>query len=467
MASAFSSVLAGQVVLAGPAVLTGAVLEAAAWRIVDTVGVTLAGCQVRDGRWMADLLLEQYPADAANGALVLGRSRRLVPSLAAIANGVAAHALDYDDTNNGGGVHVGSVVVPAVLALAQTRGTSGPECLAAVACGYQTAALLGRLSRKSFGGSHSAAAALFGAVAACARVLGLSAAQAAHAFGLGGSFVAGTSEYFASGSGDNKQIQHGHAAGNAITAALLAERGAQGPAAIFEGPLGVFKERARMDFPREAMDADLWDTVEVLLTSVKPFPACHCVVPFASTWTTLLTRMRAEGIDPFKDVEAITCLATPISEKFMLHPISVKRAPGSAHQGRFSLPWCLGKIALDGALGPAAFDMQWITHPQILSLAQRVDYELVDIDPQRARKDEIQGGVRVRMRGGRTMEEFSWGHRGGPSDPLSNGEISAKFMEASEGSGSFAARALVLREILALAQAASLAPLTSALQACI
>jgi 2-methylcitrate dehydratase PrpD len=465
LAPNFSHRLASEIVAFDGSTFPASVIEAAADMVLDTLGVTFAGAADPDGRWLTNLWLRDL-GSVSKGVTVIGRAERLPVALAASANGVAAHALDYDDTVTAGGCHVGSIVVPAVLSLAEARGSSGRAVLEAVACGYQAAVVLGRLSEKSFKGSHSAVCGLFGAIAACARIAALSTEASSHALGLGGSYVAGTSEYFPSGQGDNKHIQHGEAAGNAVKAVLLAEMGAEGPHKIFEGTLGVFFDRSNSAFPLDAAaKMDIWHEFEILSTSVKPYPACHLVVPFDSAWRKLLEKMRAASIDPFRDLRQVMCLAPPLGERFMLKPIEVKRRPKTIHQARFSLPWCLGKVALDGQLGLSAFTSEHLRNPDILSLAAIVDYEMLEVDPAKVPRDEMYAGIRVLTEDGRTFEAIEYGHSGGPSQPLGRARVREKFLDCTRAYGDRVLGERLAAAVIGMRDAATLADLTKCIDA--
>ena len=447
----YAELLVNDVAFAGPERITPQAIGAAADRLLDTIGVALAGALTREARPVAALAFDNELAPSAQGTLVWGWGRSAPLQAAVLANGVAAHALDYDDSNTHAGLHPGSIVVPVALAIAQQRQCSGQEVLAAIAAGYQVAATLGRYTFGKFKGSASSACGLFAAVITAARLRKIAPDAAMNALGLAGSFLSGTNEYLASG-GDSKPLQHGWAAQSAFVALALAERGAVGPRRIFEGEFGIFRTLCGIESSETLLADNVWSALEVTRSSIKPYPVCHTMVPVATAWLQVLERMRAEGLDPFVDVERITCRVPDFSARFMLVPMEAKRRPATAHQARFSMPWCLGKLALDGRLDLQSFEQQFLTHEAVLSLAARVDYELV---PRTDVPYFIAGGLRVTLRGGQCFEAFCEEHAGGPTQPLSQEQLWAKFLDAGSGCGTPAQLQQVLAEIARLPSASS------------
>src|SRR5204862_370650 len=167
-------------------------------------------------------------------ATVLGTAERLPAPHAALANGAAAHALEMDDTHQGGSIHLGATVLPAALAAAELGGASGERVLRAAVAGYDVAArlamALGPAAHYRRGFHLTATCGAFGAAAAAGVVLGLDAAAIAAALGIAGSQAAGSMEFLADGSW-TKRFQTGWAACAGLHAAALAQAGFSGPAA--------------------------------------------------------------------------------------------------------------------------------------------------------------------------------------------------------------------------------------------
>jgi 2-methylcitrate dehydratase PrpD len=153
--------------------------------MLDTLGTALAGADDELVRILAAELAEQGGAPVCG---VIGSEVRLPALSAALLNGTAAHALDYDDVNLAMPGHPTVAVLPAVLALAEERGASGEALMAAFVAGYETACRVGRLVApghyNTLGFHATGTVGSFGAAAGCAHLLGLSEAQTVHALGI-------------------------------------------------------------------------------------------------------------------------------------------------------------------------------------------------------------------------------------------------------------------------------------------
>jgi 2-methylcitrate dehydratase PrpD len=172
----------------------------------------------------------------------IGHARTLSAAGAALVNGTAAHGEDFDDTFEGGPVHAGAVIVPAVLAACERHKPDGPSALLGIAVGVETMCRLGLVTPKRVHKAGFHPTAVFGAMAAAAGVgaaLGLDRKQMVDALGIAGSMAAGIIEYLAEGAW-TKRMHAGWAAQSGLRAALLARHGFSGPRTVFEGTHGLF-----------------------------------------------------------------------------------------------------------------------------------------------------------------------------------------------------------------------------------
>ena len=195
---------------------------------------------------------------------------------AAFANGTLFHARVQDDAHPAG--HVGVVVIPTALAMAETTRASGADLLAAIIAGYETALRIGRdhatdLSTRGF--RTTPAYGVFGAAAAASRLLGMDAAATAHALSLAANMAGGLREYSEAGSEDYP-YQAGIAASNGIMAARLADAGATAAASALDGKAGFFRAYGHEDKRYELRLADDLGTVfEMSAITYKPYPICQ------------------------------------------------------------------------------------------------------------------------------------------------------------------------------------------------
>src|SRR4051812_36989670 len=185
--------------------------------ILDTVGATLAGCTEDTAR-----LAERALVLCSGPSVIFGSSRRANPLDAALVNGAASHALDFDDCNNTIGGHPSAPVLTALFALADEVGASGKEFITAYVLGFETETKLGlavNFHHYTKGWHPTATLGAFGSTAACARLLGLSEQQTATALAIATSFASGVKANFGT---MMKPLHVGHCARNGMYAARLA-----------------------------------------------------------------------------------------------------------------------------------------------------------------------------------------------------------------------------------------------------
>jgi len=274
--------------------------------VVDVVGqclkdwfaVTIAGTHEEPVQILAD----ELPATADDaGQTLVGRGSRAGLLDAALINGAASHALDFDDVNLAMNGHPTVPVAAAVLALAELTGASGREVIAAFAAGYETECRIGRLVGDAHyrAGFHATATlGSFGAAAACARLLGLDAEATATALGIAGTQAAGLKSMFGSMC---KPLHAGRAAANGLLAARLAARGFTSRTDVLECAQGFAATHGNACRPKAAL-ADPTGGFHLRHNLFKYHAACYLT---HSTIDALQGLRRDAGIAP-DDVEAVT-----------------------------------------------------------------------------------------------------------------------------------------------------------------
>src|SRR6266851_2401045 len=185
--------------------------------------------------------------DGDGNCTVFGHARTCDSGDAALVNGIAAHGEDFDDTFEGGPVHAGAVIVPAVLAIAEKNKIEGRDALRGIAVGAEVMCRASLVAPKLIhkAGFHpTAVLGAMGAAASAATALRFSKNQFVNALGIAGSMAAGIIEYLAEGAW-TKRMHPGWAAQSGIRAADLARAGFVGPRAVFEGAHGLYHGFAR------------------------------------------------------------------------------------------------------------------------------------------------------------------------------------------------------------------------------
>jgi 2-methylcitrate dehydratase PrpD len=399
-----------------------AILARTALCVKDTVGVAIAARTLGVG--MAGTLVA-LDAGGPERSAIWGAAKAASPEDAALANGMLAHALDFDDTHAAAIMHSSSVIVPPALALGEALKAPGREILAALVVGYQFAARLGRLAPGPFqdnGFQATSVLGTFAATAVAARLLKLTPAEAVHALGTAGSMASGLMAYLSDGS-DVKQMHPGWAGMSGIRAARLAKAGFRGPSAVFEYKLGVFRSFARVDITEKWQHAEgvPW---EVELMAPKPYPACLCVhAPVQA-----ILKLRADGkISAARagDIANIHCDAPDWYIGLVFEPAPAKGAPRTPYEARFSAPWTMARALLDGDLDVWSFGPDKLSDPAALALCARTTYEAEALPEFPA---AFPARVTVTTSSGEKHVEYVRHNLGTPGNPMTAADIERKFL---------------------------------------
>ena len=383
--------------------------------MLDTVGVALAGAVEPAARAVQCVIQE-----SRGPCTVLGLAVRATASDAALANGTAAHALDYDDMCFVSLAHPSAPLVAAALAAGEIAGASGRALLDAYIVGFEIEGRLGRVMnpRHYQRGWHcTSTLGTIGAAAAAARLLGLDAATCGHALAIAASEASGVKENFGT---MVKPLHAGLAARNGVLAAQLARAGMTASGAAIDGPQGFL---AAMDSEHPSLDgcaADLssrWEILETGIT-VKLYPSCAGTHP---TLDALLDLRRRERFSA-GDVESIEVGVDPIVPTILIYD-----TPSSGLEGKFSMPFCAAAAIVDGWVGIDTFDGSRLTDPRIAALQARVNMR-VDPSLDASARSLTQARVTVRLHDGRVLRASADGARGYPEHPASDEELASKFL---------------------------------------
>ena len=427
-----------------------AAVEAARRHLLDILGVAIRG---RSHENAANALAGVRSMDGSAGSIaVWGSAVTLCAPSAALANGIAGHVLDYDDTHTDGIVHGSAVVAPVVMALAQGRDASGEEVVAAFVAGWEVAARVALASAGTFHrrGFHTTSiAGIFGAAAAAARLLGLDAPRATHALGLAGSMASGINEYLSNGS-SAKAMHAGWSAHAGIVAASLAAAGMTGPESVFEGRDGLVRAYGLPEDARlEALTAGLGERWEVTRVSIKPYPCCH----FAHAFIDCAGALVAGGVRP-QDIVRIECVVPEIEQPLICDPIAEKVRPRTPYAAKFSLPFLLAARIADGSIGHRTFAAENLARDELLRLASKVTY-------RSARPGEMPfprsfpGLLEATLADGRRVVQRLDVNRGHPDNPLSFDEVAAKFRDNARDALGEARAEETIRLVTALPRASA------------
>jgi len=417
--------------------LPGEVVKAARRHLLDTVGVAFNGSSAAMPRAAFDGI-SAIPSSQGT-VTVWGRKKRLSASYAAMANGVSAHVLDFDDTHSEGIVHGSAILAPLVLALGEDLGASGENLIVAFVAGWEVAARVGLAAQGTMhqrGYHTTSVAGVFGAAAAAAKLMSLDETRTLNAIALSGSMAAGINEYQSDGS-SSKIVHTGWTAHAGIVAAHLAKAGMTGPPSIFEGRLGflnAYGDIKRSDVSR--LDRGLGSEWEVTRISIKPYPCCH----FAHAFIDCAAALRDQGIRP-EDVESIECVVPEIEVAMVCEPLAEKKVPGTPYSAKFSLPFMVSLGLVDGKVSAASFSEENIRRRDLLDIARRVTYR-VAVPGETTFPKYFPGWVNVTLKDGQVKSQkmdINWGT---PERPMDDESLKAKFLQNLDAADPKAAAAL-------------------------
>jgi len=398
------------------------VVEATKLRVMDVIGLSLAGAETAFGKSTRDAIVAM---SGAGPCRILGFGDRVGVTSAAFANGALSQALEYDDTHNESIVHMSSPAVAAALALSEFTPVTGRDLITAIALGNEISCRVGSVSSGELhkrGFHPTGLFATFGAAYLTAKLLRLDEQAMARAAGIAGSFASGLLECWVDGT-QTKFLHPGWSAQSGITGAMLARAGVTGPAQLFEGRLGLFAshvqdQNAHRDFTR--INANLGSHWESRNSSFKPFPAAHVIHPYISA----AIRLREKHAIRPADIASIDCPVTGFIVSIVCEPIAEKHAPASDSHGRVSLQYSIAEALYFGELGKRAYGDQSRRDPEILALARKVRYH---VDPDYPGPGRFKGAVTVTLKDGRQLTEVEEHNRGSAENPMTYQELRSKF----------------------------------------
>ena len=384
--------------------------------LVDTAGLCLAA---RHSDFMRAMLTA---SDEPGPCTVIGEQEGRSVAMAALCNGTAVHGEDFDDTYEGGPIHAGAVIVPAILATAEAHALTGADAGLAMAVGTEVMCRLCAVAPKRVHQAGFHPTAVFGAIGAAAGVgaaLSLDAKQLVHAMGIAASMAGGIIEYLADGAW-TKRMHPGWAAQSGYRAARMAQAGFVGPRTVFEGDHGFFQAFAhtRDGNYREMLEGF---GVEWLAAGIA-FKLYACGT-MAHPYIDCARKLVAAGLDP-DEVQAIECETAEGIVHRLWEPLADKQRPPNGYAAKFSIPYAIAVAMLRNDAGLREYDEAVVRQPKVRALAAKVRYR---IDPDNPYPRQFTGHLRVTLRNGDVREARQGHFRGGVEEPLAFDDIVTKF----------------------------------------
>lgn len=394
--------------------LPAAVREQAHRTFLNWVGVAVGGAREAA---VSNAIAALTPFSGKPEANILGRGERLDSVSAALVNGIGSHIFDYDDTHLKTIIHPAGPVASAILALAQHRPVSGRDFVNALVLGIEAECRIGNAvypGHYDMGWHITGSCGVFGAAAACGKLLNLNEQQMAWALGIAASQPVGLKVQFGS---MTKSFHPGRAAQNGLTAALLAGRGFTADETSLEGRDGWAQALSHGANWREVTDG-LGTRYEAVLNSYKPF-ACGIVT---HPGIDAAIQLRGDNnLDP-RAIASVELHANPL-----VLSLTGKREPRTGLEGKFSIYHCVAAGLIFGAAGEKQFKDDVVNDPAVTALRA-----LVTVRPDPA-VETRQSDLTVRLKDGRQLFRHIENAVGSLERPMSNAALEAKFRDLADG----------------------------------
>lgn len=386
--------------------------------VADCFGCILAG--VDSG--VAVRVRAAYARMTTGSARVFGADETSSPPIAALMNAVAGHAWDLDDWEEPGNTHPSVVLVPALLAAADVRATSGRELALAYLVGTEIIMRLGEavsLDHYARGFHSTATLGTIGAAGAVARILKLSEDQSAHALSIATSQAVGYTAQFGSNA---KPLQAGFAARAGVEAALLAKSSVTGQPQVLENRRGFSGLLGLHDADRFKVMLDKlgapWALRQYGLI-LKPWPSCG----YTHRLMTAALELRSQVLGRLQDITAIE--ASMPDFHLAILPFD---KPRSRSEALFSAPACLAQALVTGGLTLADSEDEFWRQPEVARLI-----DITTVSPEPARNPALNydhdqpDTLRISLSDGSVLMAACTYPLGAPQRPMSTAQLAEKY----------------------------------------
>lgn len=404
--------------------LSDATLHAAKRALLDGLGVMLAASGTSPE-------IEPFVTYASTGgpgrASILGRGVTTSASLAALANGAMAHALDFEDAFDAAPSHPNASLLPAVLAVLQSGApVSGRDLLGAIAIGCDLVCRLGLSLRREMeaGGWYPPPIlGVFGATAAAARLQRLTARQTLDALSLALCQASCPGEIKYSRDTVIRAVREALPAEAAVRATALAASGVRGFDAPFEGKGGFFRLYADGQYEAADILDGLGERFWIEQLSFKKWPACRGTHAYIEAVQLLRA---AHGFAP-EDVASIVATGGEV-QVMLVEPAASKRAPATAIDAKFSIPFTIAAALIDDEVTLDSYDEASLSDPRKLAQADKVRFER---HPEWGRERAASGALAIILHDGTRLEHQIDMAAGHVSRPIDDAALEEKFFDCA------------------------------------
>jgi 2-methylcitrate dehydratase PrpD len=430
----------------GYEVIPNAVIDRAKTCIIDTVGAMTFGA---DLPWSRIIIEYVHRTSAPGKGSLVGTEYKARGQLAALANGVLAHAFELDSLCDPSvGVHPGASLTAPGIPVAQAQGRSGKELLTAFVAGFEVMYRIGDAARHSsekIGFHAPGLTGVFGGAVVTGLLMKLDADRMTNALGIAGSLCSGLLEFSRSGGGMVKRLHLGRAAEGGALAATLAREGYTGPETVLEGKFGFLSAFAREIDP-PPLTRGLGEEWYTLRTMLKRF-ACHITAHVPVT-----TALELKAKHDFKGSD-VASVAIATNEKVVTHHNITE--PQDTMMAQYSVPFCVALALHRDPVDPRAFSEEALNDPSIRAVCRNTTVTEYPSTQARTRFATL---LTVTLKNGRQLSIEAHDFEGMPARPLSREQLRAKFFKLTASTKAYRPEA-VLERLEALERLESVTPL--------
>lgn len=394
------------------------VIEKAKMHIIDTLGVIIAGTEDKIFGTIKNLITELSKEETCS---IIGTNIKASLLVAALSNGILAHALDYDDSSWRMIGHPSAAVLPAVLSLGEYVSASGAEVISAYLVGTEVACKLGVAAEPSLyeAGWHATGVlGVLGAASACCYLLKLPEEKIENALGIAASLACGIRQNMGT---MTKPLHAGAAAHNGLLAALLAKSGFEASSQALEGRWGFFENFTRGEKEGSLISPGQPFDIYEPGFFIKPYPSC------AATHTAIdamLSLVREYGIT-HEQIESIEVGTGPVG------PIMLFRhRPERGTEGKFSMPFVMAVSAVDGKVTIDSFKDEKLGDPRIRRIIERTKMYVAEEFADKS-IDEAPAIVKVVLADGREYVKKVIHPLGSPQNPMTVEQVVEKYRDCT------------------------------------
>ena len=429
--------------------------------LLDHLGVVANGAATETSAATRRYISVEQPETGGPRLPVIGTDVDAPAVMAALANAVAGHCIEFDDTHSPSSSHPGVVIIPAAMAAARLTDADAETFVLGIVVGYEAMCRVGRAANPP---SHyerhfhpTGTVGTIGAAAAAGTIFGLDSEQMVSALGIACDTAAGSMQFIVDGSW-TKRLHPGAAVRNGIEAVRLARAGFIGPEDGIGGERGFLAGYSADPRPEIVM-AD-WGSrpLEVNNTGIKAHACCRYN---QASVDALLDLRSAHGLTA-SDIATVTLGVQSVAVGIVVEPASEKRRPKSVVDAQFSLPYAAAVAIAHGRAGLAEYEESGLTDSAVVGLMDRVE-AVADPDIDKAYPEHWRAWARVATTDGRDLTAEVPDPKGDPGNPLTLSELRAKFDELAGVGYGPGARDAIADAVARIGEPGSFAELTDSL----